>query len=109
LGHVITEDGVKPDPKKIQCIVDYPTPKNVKELKSFLGFVGYYRKFIQDFSNKTKPLTTLLKQNQEFNWSDICQDSFDFFKNILTNELLLQYPDFNKLFNITTDASNVAI
>lgn len=109
LGHVITEKGVKPDPKKIQCVVDYPTPTNPKEVKSFLGLVGYYRKFIKDFSKKAKPLTNLLKQNQQFIWSDMCQDSFSYSKNILINEPLLQYPDFNLPFNITTDASNIAI
>jgi len=109
LGHVITENGVKPDPKKIECLVNYPIPINAKEVKSFLGLVGYYRKFIKDFSKKAKPLTNLLKQNQPFIWSDNCQDSFIFFKNILINEPLLQYPDFNQPFNITTDASNVAI
>lgn len=109
LGHVITEEGVKPDPKKIQCIVNYPTPTNAKEIKSFLGLVGYYRRFIQDFSKKAKPLTNLLKQNQQFSWSDLCQDSFSYFKNILTNEPLLQYPNFSIPFIITTDASNFAI
>jgi hypothetical protein len=109
LGHVITEKGVKPDPKKIECIINYPVPDNTKKIKSFLGLIGYYRKFIKDFSKKAKPLTNLLKQNQPFIWSDSCQDSFLFFKNILTNEPLLQYPDFNQPFNITTDASNIAI
>ncbi|KAL4082949.1 hypothetical protein QTP88_029447 [Uroleucon formosanum] len=109
LGHVITEQGVKPDPKKIQCMVNYPTPTNAKDVKSFLGLVGYYRRFIRDFSKKAKPLTNLLKQNQQFIWSDLCQESFNYFKNILINEPILQYPDFNQPFNITTDASNIAI
>lgn len=109
LGHVITENGVKPDPKKIECLVNYPVPKNPKEIKSFLGLIGYYRKCIKEFSKMAKPLTNLLKQNQPFIWSDICQDSFLFFRNILTNEPLLQYPDFNQPYNITTDASNYAI
>ncbi|KAL4132497.1 hypothetical protein QTP88_009636 [Uroleucon formosanum] len=109
LGHVITEQGVKPDPKKIQCMVNYPTPTNAKDVKSFLGLVGYYRRFIRDFSKKAKPLTNLLKQNQQFIWSDLCQESFNYFKNILINEPILQYPDSNQPFNITTDASNIAI
>ena len=61
LGNVITEEGVKPDPKKIQCVVNYPIPTNVKDVKSFLGFVGYYRSFIKNVSKKAKPLTNLLK------------------------------------------------
>lgn len=109
LGHVITENGVKPDPKKIECLVNYPIPTNAKEVKSFLGLVGYYRKFIQDFSKKAKPLNDLLKQNQLYIWSDLCQDAFEFFKRVLTTEPLLQHPDFDKPFNVTTDASNDAI
>ncbi|KAL4136459.1 hypothetical protein QTP88_008007 [Uroleucon formosanum] len=109
LGHVITENGVKPDPKKIECIVNYPVPDNTKKIKSFLGLIGYYRKFIKDFSKKAKPLTNLLKQNQPFIWSDSCEDSFLFFKNILTNEPILQHPDFDRPFIVTTDASNTAI
>jgi len=109
LGHVITEQGVKPDPKKIQCMVNYPTPTNAKDVKSFLDLIGYYRRFIKDFSKKAKPLTSLLKQNQQFIWSDLCQELFNYFKNVLTNEPILQYPDFNQPFNITTVTSNIAI
>ena len=109
LGHVTTENGVKPDPKKIECIVNYPVPTNTKEFKSILRLIRYYRKFIKDFSKKSKSLTNLLKQNQPFIWSDTCQDSFLFFKNILTYEPLLQYLYFNQPFNITTDASIIMI
>lgn len=109
LGHVITEDGVKPDRAKVECISNYPVPRNTKEVKAFLGLVGYYRKFIKDFSKKSKPLTNLLKQGQEFIWTDLCQDAFMFFRKILTEEPLLQHPDFTKPFNVTTDASNMAI
>lgn len=109
LGHVITDEGLKPDPNKIQCIVNYPIPANAKEVKSFLGLVGNYRKFIKDFRKKAKSLTNLLKQNQQFIWSDFYEDSFNYFKNILTNEPFLRYPNFSLPFNITIDASNFAI
>jgi len=109
LGHVITEHGIKPDPIKISSVANYPRPKNQKELKSFLGLIGYYRRFIKDFSKLAKPLTNLLKKDTQHNWSDICQDAFENFRDILTKEPLLQYPDFSQAFNITTDASNVAI
>ncbi|KAL4100717.1 hypothetical protein QTP88_020751 [Uroleucon formosanum] len=109
LGHVITEDGVKPDRAKVECISNYPVPRNTKEVKAFLGLIGYYRKFIKDFSKKSKPLTNLLKQRQEFIWTDLCQDAFMFFRRILTEEPLLQHPDFTNPFNVTTDASNMAI
>lgn len=106
LGHVITEDGVKPDRAKVECIANYPVPRNTKEIKAFLGLVGYYRKFIKDFSMKSKPLTNLLKQGQAFIWTDLCQDAFMFFRKILTEEPLLQHPDFTKPFIVTTDTSN---
>lgn len=109
MGPIITEEGMKPDPKKIECVTNYPTPNSAKEIKSFLGLVGNYRKFIKDFSKKAKPPTNLLKQNQPFVWSDLCQDAFNFFKEILTTEPLFQNPDFNKSFNVTTDASHIAI
>jgi hypothetical protein len=82
LGHTITKEGVKPDMKKVECVANYPTPKNAKDIKSFLGLVGYYRKFIQHFSKMAKPLTELLKQGQPFFWTDLCQDAFNFFKDI---------------------------
>lgn len=109
LGHLITDEGIKPDPKKIACVANYNTPTNAKELKSFLGLIGYYRKFIKDFSKISKPLTSLLKKDQQFIWTDVCEDAFQTFRTILTKEPILQFPDFSRPFNITTDASNCAI
>lgn len=109
LGHIITEDGVKPDPEKISCVVNYRTPSNAKEVKSFLGLIGYYRRFVKDFSKIAKPLTNLLKKDEPYRWTDKCQEAFQLFKDILTNKPLLQYPDFSQPFNVTTDASNIAI
>lgn len=109
LGHVITDEGVKPDPQKIQCVVNFPIPTNEKEVKSFLGLSGYYRRFVPGYGRIAKPLTTLLKKDVPFQWTDLCQASFDELKSILTTEPLLQYPDFNRTFNLTCDASNYAI
>jgi len=109
LGHVITDQRVRPDPQKIRCVMDYPIPRNSKEIKSFLGLSGYYRRFIPDYGKIAKPLTSLLKKDVEFKWSDLCQKAFEDLKNALTHEPLLQYPDFNKTFNLTCDARNYAI
>ena len=108
LGHVISDKGVQPNPKKTDSIQNFPTPKNQQDIKSFLGLVGYYRKFI-GFAGIAKSLTILLKKDIQFEWTSDQQESFDKFRNILTTQPLLQYPDFNKEFLLTTDASNYAI
>lgn len=109
LGHIITDEGVKPDPKTTECVTRFPVPKNQKDVKSFLGLAGYYRRFIKNFSQLTKPLTNLLKKDAEFIWNDLCQNAFVELKELLVSKPLLQYPDFSRPFIVTTDASNVAI
>lgn len=110
LGHIVTPEGVKPNPEKIRAIQKYPIPKTPKEIKGFLGLLGYYRKFIKDFAKITKPLTSCLKKDAIINIKDPeYLKCVEFCKNILTNEPILQYPNFSESFNLTTDASNFAI
>lgn len=109
LGHIISKDGVKPNPEKIAAIEKYPLPKTPKEIKQFLGLLGYYRKFIPDFARITKPLTQCLKKNRKITFDSDYINCFEKCKTLLTNDPILQYPDFTKEFNLTTDASNVAI
>jgi len=109
LGHCITEDGVKPDEEKIACINKYPRPNNPKEIKSFLGLIGYYRRFIPDFAKVAKPLNNLLKKDIHFEWTQDQQNAFEKLKEIITTEPILQYPDFGKEFILTTDASKIAL
>lgn len=109
LGHLITENGVKPDPEKIKVVKEFPIPLTAKEIKSFLGFAGYYRRFIPNFSHITQPLTKLLKKDAPFMWTSLQQDAFERLKTSLCSEPILQYPDFKTPFNLTTDASNFAI
>lgn len=109
LGHVITTEGVKPNPEKIKAIKNWPVPKNEKELKGFLGTLGYYRKFIRDFAKITKPLTKALRKDENFEKSKEFLETFEKCKEILTTSDILQYPDFSKNFILTTDASNYAI
>lgn len=110
LGHVVTPDGIKPNPDKIRAIRNYPIPVNSKQIKGFLGLLGYYRKFIKDFAKVTKPLTKCLKKDAIINIKDPDYIScFELCKNLLTNEPILQYPNFAEPFILTTDASNYAL
>lgn len=109
LGHIIGEDGVKPNPEKVKAVTEFPIPKNAKDIKSFLGLVSYYRRFIPEFSKIAKPLTTLLKKDIPFKWENQQQLAFDHLKHKLTSAPVLCYPDFTKPFTLTCDASNYAI
>lgn len=115
LGYVITKDGIKPNPKKIESIEKWPEPKTVKELRSFLGLIGYYRRFVKDFAKIAKPLTNLFRgerdpsSNKKITFGDTEKEAFEQLKTILTSSDILTYPSFDKKFLITTDASNYAI
>ena len=109
LGHVITRDGVRPDPKKVDAVVNFPRPKNCKNIKQLLGLAGYYRRFVPNFASIVKPLTTLLKKSIDFQWDQAQEESFNEIKKILCSQPLLQYPDFMQPFVITTDASGYAL
>jgi hypothetical protein len=108
LGHVITPGGIKPNPKKMEAIKKFPIPKTVKDIKSFLGLLRYYRRFIKNFAKITKPPTKCLKKGEKIlHTAEFCQ-TFEYCKNIQSNEPILQYPDFLKPFILTTDASQFA-
>lgn len=109
LGHVITPEGVKPNPGKIEAIKKFPLPQTQKDIRSFLGLFGYYRRFINNYAHLTKPFTNCLKKGHKVIHDNTFLNAFETCKNILTNEPILQYPDFDKPFVLTTDASNVAL
>lgn len=109
LGHVVTTEGVKPNPDKIRAVKEFPIPTTKKQIKSFLGLLGYYRKFIRDFAKLTKPLTQCLRKDADLELTPKYIECFETCKNILCNDPVLQYPDFSKNFNLTTDASNIAL
>lgn len=109
LGHVISKDGIKPNPDKISAIKNYPLPNTRTEIKRFLGLLGYYRKFIPDFAKITKPLTQCLKKGSKIVQDQNYIQCFEKCKTLLVNDPILQYPDFSKEFILTTDASNLAI
>lgn len=109
LGHIISEQGVKPDPQKIEAVKRFPRPKNPKNIKQFLGLAGYYRRFLNNFSKTAKPLTALLKKDQTFEWREPQETAFVTLRDQLCTEPLLQHPDFTRPFILTTDASGYAI
>jgi hypothetical protein len=89
LGHQISENGILPDPSKIETVKNYPIPKNSDETKRFVAFANYYRKFVQNFSNISAPLNKLSKKGVKFEWSKECQDSFDLLKKNLISPKIL--------------------
>ncbi|XP_076660824.1 uncharacterized protein LOC143364275 [Halictus rubicundus] len=109
LGHLVTAEGVKPNPKKILAVERFKVPTTPTEIKSFLGLSGYYRKFIRNFSKIAKPLTDLTQKDVPFHWTDKQQNSFETLKQKLCEAPVLTYPDFNRQFTLTTDASNEGI
>lgn len=109
LGHMVNDRGVSPNDNKIKIVKEYPTPKNAKEIKIFLGLAGYYRKFVKNFAGLFSPLTALLRKNSRFVWTKTCQTSFDLLKEALTNAPILAFPDFNKPFHLHVDASDNAV
>ena len=76
MGHVISKEGLQVDPKKIEAVADWPRPTNVTEIRSFLGMVGYYWRFVKDFSKIATPLTKLTRKQVQFQWDDTCDRSF---------------------------------
>lgn len=109
LGHLITPDGVKPDPEKFNAITKYPVPKNADEVRRFVAFCNYYRRFIENFADIANCLNNLLKKGQQFDWTEKCQKAFETLKDKLISPPILQYPDFGKPFILTTDASDFAL
>ena len=119
LGHVVSENGVQTDPDKINALASWPEPNNIKELRSFLRFTGYYRRFIRDYSKIVKPLNDLLaghcthkspdqkkkKVSVPWQWGDVQQNAFNTIKDKLSSPPILAYANFSKPFILHTDAS----
>ena len=109
LGHILSEEGLRPDPKKIEAVEHFPTPRSVKNVRQFLGLAGYYRRFIKDFARIAKPLSRLTEKEIAFEWDEKAQEAFDVLKKRLCNAPILQFPDLTQPYNITCDASGFAV
>lgn len=109
LGHIVSAEGIEPNPRKIDAIMKFPIPKTHKQIKSFLGMVGFYRKFINNLAKITKPLTVCLKKGKKVEHTEEFLKAFETCKLLLCNDPILIRPDFDKIFTLTTDASQFAI
>ena len=109
LGFEVSAEGVHASPEKVKAIVEWPTPSSVKDVRSFLGLASYYRKFIRGFSELAKPLTNLTKKGIDWRWESAEETAFLQLKTAMATAPVLQLPDFDKPFVLTTDASNAAV
>ncbi len=109
LGHIISAEGVSPDKDKVKAIQEMDAPETVRHVRSFLGVAGYYRRFISQFADLAKPLTSLTKKNAHFVWGTVQDESFRELKSRLVTAPILSYPDVNAPYNLYTDASLYAV
>ena len=109
LGHIVSREGVKCDPAKLEAVAQWPHPETVTEVKSFLGFCTYYRRFIAHFSTVASPLTRLTRKDVDFVWTDKCEQAFRQLKYSLMTAPVLAYPQMGGQFILDTDASNTGI
>ena len=86
------------DPKKIEAITNWPTPRNVTDVRSFMGLAGYYRRFIEGFSKFAHAITSLQRKGIKFEWTSRCEESFQQLKNLFTTALVLNVVDLEKYF-----------
>jgi hypothetical protein len=105
LGYIITPNGIQPTGKNIQAIVDAPKPSSAKQVKSFLGLVGFYRRFIPNIAKRTYYLKEITREKEPFEWTEDCEREYVDMKTALTTDTILKYPDFNQPFILTVDAS----
>ena len=108
LGHLILDEGIQPLPEKLESIAKMPIPKNAKQVKQFLGLVGYYRKFIPRFADISRILTKLTHKDQEFKWTPECDKCFHMLKDYLQEAPILRYPDPAASYTLYTDTSKYA-
>lgn len=108
LGHVITSNGIKPDPELIKAVKNFPQPKKIKDVQSFLGLTGYYRRFIKNYAKIAEPLLKQLRDAQQTNhhlkWTDECTQAAEMLKTKLTNAPIMNTPNFNQPFILELDA-----
>jgi len=101
---VVSYEGIKLDPEKIKAVMEWEAPRNVDEVRSFMGLVGYCRRFIEKFSHISYPIMKLQKQGKKFEWTEECATIFEQLKQLLTNAPVLKIADSGKEFVVCTNA-----
>jgi hypothetical protein len=109
LGHMISKEGIQPNPALVEKIKNCPRPTTKTKVRSFLGLASYYRRFIRNFSGIARPLYNLTKQDEVFAWTEECEQAYEHLRKCLTSYPIVIYPNFEKSFLLHTDASNYAI
>lgn len=105
LGHIVSKNGIQPDPRNVKSIKDWPTPRSATEVRAFLGLCSYYRTFIRNFAHHSVPLHALTEKHSLFQWTSQCQDAFTYLKHALSTPPVVAFPDFSLPFSLYTDAS----
>jgi hypothetical protein len=109
LGHIMDKQGIRPNPKKVEAVQMWPVSKNVHDVRSFLGLVNYFRKFIEHYSEIALPLTNLTKKSHPWVWTGRCQDAFELLKQKLIEAPLLRTPNESLPCKVVTDASDLGL
>ncbi|XP_055633565.1 uncharacterized protein K02A2.6-like [Toxorhynchites rutilus septentrionalis] len=109
LGHIVDQNGIRPDPEKLQAIASIPAPTNVSELRSYLGAINFYGRFVRNIHELRHPLDKLLKKDAKWKWDPDCQKSFERFKQVLQSDMLLTHYDPKLPIIVAADASSTGI
>ena len=109
VGVLVNRDGFRPDSEKISSIVNYPVPRNLKQLRWFLVMASWYRKFLKDFATLAEPLTRLTQKDRRYEWTDEQQEAFDHIQAFVASAPVLSRSNFEEQFILQTDASDTGI
>ena len=105
----MSTEGIRVDPTKIEAVMNWKPPRNVTEVRSFLGLTGYYRRFVKGFTVVASPLTMLLRKGINFEWTDKCQNSFEQLKGMLVETPVLMQPTSGKEYTLYSDALGIGL